>query len=401
MSWGQASTHNGEIVMKKMLKKTAVVVVALALIGTMTSFASTPQFGKTQEEWDKLQDNTLEYDEIQTLVHEYNTTVKNNEYALKKYKDEKGTTNAEARAAYEDSINALRDSMDYSDSSSAGYSGSAISAVLTEQSIASLESSIDAVNDDYETTRLGYEMSELALVQSTKSNMIAYYTNVLSAENAGLNAELAQAQLDIAKVQEKTGNATQLEVLTATEALLSAQQAEISAKSDVTTSKKKLQVACGWSYDSDPVLGSLPAPEYARAKALDPKADLETAMANNYTLKINKRKYDNSIGDTTRKTLKVSIDSASDNISASLNNLKMAVDAALRSYEYAQLNNKLQQTNLTQSKTKFDNGSMNKVEYRSAQITARSAQIALKQAEYKVLEALMNYDYGVAGLASN
>ena len=44
------------------------------------AFASSPEFARTEEEWNRLRDNKMEYGEIEGLVQEYNVTVQNNQY---------------------------------------------------------------------------------------------------------------------------------------------------------------------------------------------------------------------------------------------------------------------------------------------------------------------------------
>ena len=55
------------------------VTAALSLGLPARALAASPEFARTQEEWARLRDNVLEYEEIEDLVHEYNTTVLNNE----------------------------------------------------------------------------------------------------------------------------------------------------------------------------------------------------------------------------------------------------------------------------------------------------------------------------------
>ena len=59
--------------MKKIRAAAAVLTAAVLMsAGSMTAFASSPEFARTAEEWASLQDNRLEYGEIEGLVEEYN-----------------------------------------------------------------------------------------------------------------------------------------------------------------------------------------------------------------------------------------------------------------------------------------------------------------------------------------
>lgn len=50
----------------------------LSLSLPIQAIAVTPEFGHTPEEWERLRDNVLEYEELADLIHEYNVTVQNN-----------------------------------------------------------------------------------------------------------------------------------------------------------------------------------------------------------------------------------------------------------------------------------------------------------------------------------
>ena len=41
----------------------------------MTALAASPEFARTSEEWARLRDNKMEYDELEDLIAEYNTTI--------------------------------------------------------------------------------------------------------------------------------------------------------------------------------------------------------------------------------------------------------------------------------------------------------------------------------------
>ena len=57
---------------------TMCIGLSLCLQAPVTALAASPEFARTTEEWAKLRDNVLEYDELEDLIHEYNPTVQNN-----------------------------------------------------------------------------------------------------------------------------------------------------------------------------------------------------------------------------------------------------------------------------------------------------------------------------------
>ena len=76
----------------------AAAFVAAVAAGTMpvySAYAASPSFARTEEEWAKLRDNVIEYDELEGLIHEYNATVQNNQYTYQKFRQDYGDTNEE------------------------------------------------------------------------------------------------------------------------------------------------------------------------------------------------------------------------------------------------------------------------------------------------------------------
>ena len=382
-----------------MMKKALCIITAAVLLAVSAAsvYAATPEFGKTQEQWDRLRDNTLEYDEIDDLIHEYNPTVKNNAADLKEFKKNYGTTNDELRQAYDDLAAQFREASAPDDSNPA----SALNEVSNDAMAKSAEQQADSNLEDYETQRLTYEMSEKALAQGARSNMIAVYTDKLSAENAKLNVELLESQLQIKKAQAATGTGTQVDVLKATEELLNAKKTSIQADAAVDTAKKKLQIACGWKYADDPVIGSLPEPDFARIGTMNPDTDLQTALDNNYTLKINKRKLSNARYSNAKQTMETTIADNEQSVGMALKTAYLTAVAAKDAYDYAVAADKIQQQTLAQTEKSFEAGNASEFELKSQKTTSKMTKIAVEKAKYAVLEALMNYDYAVAGLADS
>ncbi len=81
----------------------AAAFVAAVAAGTMpvySAYAASPSFARTEEEWAKLRDNVIEYDELEGLIHEYNATVQNNQYTYQKFRQDYGDTNEEVAQEY-------------------------------------------------------------------------------------------------------------------------------------------------------------------------------------------------------------------------------------------------------------------------------------------------------------
>lgn len=383
-----------------MKRKIAVFVLlaALCTAAVTEAFAATPEFGRTEEEWSRIRDNTLEFDEIDALINEYNPTVKSNAYDLREFKNKYGKTNEEISEKYRDLASELEGGVDL-DTDNPMYAMNAMSAVSNQVTARQLEQQADNAVEDYEVNRLGYEQQEKQIAQQAKQDMIAYYYNQLEARRAQLNVELLENQLKIKKSQTQAGTATQVDVLKATEELMNAQKAHTQAAASIVTAGKKLQVACGWKYDDTPVIAALPAPDMAGIAAMNPDTDAQKAIENNYTLKMNQRKLSNARSDATRETLQTSINSNMQNIPLSVTTAYMTVTAARDAYDYAVSADKVQKQTLAQMRKKHETGDASDFELKAEEINAQISQIAIEQAKYSLLEAITLYNYAVGGLA--
>ena len=88
--------------MRKQVKPITIVGFAgiMGVTAPMTSPASSPEFSRSSQEWERLRDDVLEYEEIADLIHEYNVTVQNNQYAYNAFIKDHGRTKEDVSDAY-------------------------------------------------------------------------------------------------------------------------------------------------------------------------------------------------------------------------------------------------------------------------------------------------------------
>ena len=195
---------------------------AMALMMSVTplqAFATSPEFAYTAEKWASLQDNKLEYGEIADLIHEYNTTVRQNELDYQKYK---GKTSTDIAKEYYDSASEVSERISYPDDDSANYAGQIAQALNSEISVDNLTEQGDNNVDDGEIKRLGYEQAEKSIVQQAQKLMISYYSGKASLdtlEDAVTQAETTYTQ---AQTRKSAGMTLQSEVDNAAEAVTNA-----------------------------------------------------------------------------------------------------------------------------------------------------------------------------------
>lgn len=377
-------------------------IIALALSGSMlmttTVFARTPRFNRSNEEWATLEDNNLDFDEIENLIAEYNATVRSNEVALAKFKRDYGRTNTDVSNHYRENAEEILNNLDDPDPSDPTYVARLSSVATARATAQSLLSTADSTLEDADIIRLGYEQAEKTLAQTAMTNMISYKSGLIAIEVAKGNAELAKTELDVANAKLGAGTGTNIEVLTAKEKLLNAENAINKAVSDNSTVLKKLQVMTGWGYNDSPNVGEIKAPDINRA--FNPSEDLAKALENNYTLRINEKKLANASTDSDRQSLKLTIEDNKKNIGSALAVAAQNIASAKEGYNYADTFAKLEESNLNIANQKYSVGMISKSDLDMQRVKTENAKRALEQSRYALNQAIVNYDWIVKGLAA-
>ena len=378
-------------------------ILALALVGSISvsgTIYANPAFSRTQEEWDKLKDNKLEYGEIQGLIEEYNATVLKNNINYNKFRKDFGDTNSKVAEKYREMANEIESKMQEPDPDSPSYVSQLASKASSYATVENLKKSADTSLEDSQIQRYNFDAAKYQLVQVAENNMITYYNDMSAIDNAKLTKEKAELDLNLANVKFSSGKATNTGVLDAKEALLKSTQNISSAEADFNSVRSKLMVMCGWSFDANPEFGALPDINFEeRINAMDTAKDTQTAIDNNYTLKANLRKLENSRSTDQKDELNKTIANNKSTIATTMTTAYQNVLSARDAYNYAISNANLQDTNLQMINKKFSLGAVSKYDLQVQEVTKKQADIASLQAKYALFTAINNYEWNLKGLA--
>ena len=383
-----------------MIKKILAVTLLSVLFAQspMASFAE-PVFSRSQEEWAKLRDNRLEYGEIEGLLEEYNGTILQNKIDYRSFQKEYGKTNEEVVKTYRDMAKEIEKNLQEPDPQDANYISAAVALASAKAQISSLNKSADNALEDAEIKWITLESAKKTLVQVAQNDMISYYTNLLVVEDANLTKQQAQNALHLAGIKLRVGTGVKSSILSAQEDLLKAEQSITKATDDANNVKKKLMVMCGWSYNGNPEIGSLPDVEFSKIEKMNPANDQGLAFQNNYTLRINLKKLANASEDSQKESLQTAIKTNKQNISTALVVDYQNVLAARDAYHYAKANVDVQNGLLSQMQTKLRLGVASAYEMSAQEISKKQADVALAQAKISLFSARENYQWDVNGLA--
>lgn len=376
----------------KQISACCLAAVLAAAAPTGTAWAGSPEFARSAEEWAKLRDNVMEYDELAGLIHEYNVTVQNNQ---RDYNEKKNKTSDEIAQDYRDAADAVRSSMSGDDSPQAIMQDS-----MAEAQALSLEQQADDNMEDSEIFKMTYDQTEATLVSNAQTNMISYHQKARDLDLKKKNRELLAATYDSVVLKMNHGMATQMDVLTAQENLQNADAAILTAESDLENTRQKLCVMLGWRYDASPEIREIPAVDLNRIQSMDPAADKARALENNYTLRINKKKLANSSNNSKKESLQMTIDDNIQRIGSSVDSAYKNVIQSQTAYQQAAVSLEVASKNMEAAERKMQIGTLSRLDYLNQQYAYLQAQVAMEDASMALFQAVESYDWNIDGLAS-
>ena len=366
----------------------------------MTALAASPEFARTSEEWARLRDNKMEYDELEDLIAEYNTTVQTNQLDLNEFRRDYGDTKDDVSDKYRDMANEIYANISYPDSDDP-TSGYVVASMLSAEIQAkNMEKQADDNLEDSEIIGWNYKQAEKTLVTVAQSNMVTLEKNQLSLKQAEIARDQAQMSLTSAETRAAIGTATQVDVLNAREALQTAERNVESAKSNIENVRQKLLVMTGWTYDAQPEICQVPAADVSRIQGMDPAADREKALENNYTLLVNKKKLKNAESGTTKESLQKTIADNEQKIGSALVTNYQNVLAAKLAYDQAAAELELARRDLQSMELQFQQGKASQNQLTTQQYDLQNKELAMKTADLNLFQTMETYDWAVKGLAS-
>ena len=381
----------------KLLKRIAPVCLAAAMAGTyaMPALAAS-DVSRSEEEWAKLKDNTMEYGELAGLIHEYNVTVLNNRADYFKVKNR---TKQEISDSYRMQAQDLYDAVQYPDGSDeTAYALAYANALQLENQAKSLEQMADDNVDDGQIRKIQYDQVEATLVSSAQTTMNSYQQMLLNRRTLEASLNLVRASYNAVAAQFSLNMVTQADVQKAEEQVKSTEAKLMNLDANIKKLRQNLCLMTGWAYDANPEILPIPAADVSRIAAMNPAADLEKAIENNYTLRADKRKLTNTESSSSRETLEKTIKEEEQKAGAELNNQYQAVLQAKLAYDQASTAYELEAKKAQTAARQYEQGSISALEYTQAQTSLIEKEVSRSVADLALVQAMDTYDWAVNGL---
>lgn len=392
--------------------------LALSLAWTVPAYAGEFVPGPGQPYDDatmaRIQDNVLEYEEIGLLVDTYNQTLKNVRDTYSDTKDDykdvdklksqimEGSGNlADQAGQLSGMAGTFEDLLGYQTMVTPGtyaelvYS-SEVLAQQAEQMTLSADS-LTAVTPEMLKVKM-VDSTRAALVSGAQSAMIGYEQLLLQKDSLEDSIALLEEVYKSTQTQASLGLATENAVLTARQNLESAQAGRIALDASEVKLRQSLCTLLGWEYDGNPEIRKVPGADLSRISAMDPAADKQAAIDNNYTLKYNRMSYEQlTDGSVEQQNMARTIEDQTAAISASLENLYNQVLQKRNEYQTAAAALELEKTKMEAADRKMSVGTMGRLEYLQQKNSYAARETAVKMADLALFQAMETYDQAVEG----
>lgn len=400
--------------MKKQYGKT---ITSLALAGILAAgsavpvFAESPQFAHDEATWASLKDNVMEYGEIPLLVEEYNPTYLNNQTSYRDTREERNAwdvRNKQYENAYDayDSAEELRSQAeDLADSGALAmpgmasvYAGMMSASMMTEQSALKTEQNADASYRDSEMDSLDYRNTQNGIIVQTQGLFASYSQVEATIETLEKNLEVAQASYESTERRVGLGMATQVDLLNAKKTIQSLQSTHTQTLATLSSLRQQLCLATGWQYDAQPEIKAMPQADLSRIAAMNPDADVQTALDQNLSLKSNRRALSNMAeGSSDKKNMERTVKNQEETIKSGMRSLYNDVLQKQTSLQMAQTALDSETAARNAADTKYQLGMVSQLEYLQIQAGFLGKQADVLTADINLQQAIEAYEWALKG----
>ena len=372
-------------------------ITVLSVAGmAVNSFAGSPEFAYSEETWAALKDNNLKYAEISDLIHEYNSTVIQNQIEYKEYKNKSRDDISED---YYDAADDVEANLEYPDSSDENYASSLYSYLNGKSNADSLREEGDDNVEDGDIKKLGYDQTEAGLVKEAQEYMISYWSQTYSLESLQKELEQYQTAYDSAVRKLNAGVSAQSDVLSAKEAVTTAEASLLSAESSLKKTRQNLCQMLGWSYETEISIEEVPEPDVNEISSIDLQTDIQAGLTSNYNLKILEKKIANAQSTTSKESLQENYSSQKVTVANSIKSSYQSLILSKSDYEFAYQTYETEKTNMDAAKRKLQAGTITKNEYMEQQLAYTQADVNVRTQKLTLLQAQLEYQWAVKGIA--
>lgn len=390
----------------------AAVLAGMLAVPSVPALAAPtgPGAGEQQDVYDaqtrvRLDDNIIEYDEIQLRVREYNPSISE---AWRTYRDSKADYEYVV-TELESQYRSVRDTSDgYVDmgkllgaNTDAGRTLISSGRSMERSYRSIIQSMRDQVNgwdDDKQNTATirRYERQTTAGVQQA---MIGYETICQNIDTLQTMVSLYEQQAAMTDRMAAQGMAVDTDLLSARKNLLSARSQLASLQSQQDSVRRTLCMLLGYDPDTNPEIRPIPEFDMSRLDGMNLEADTKKAIGNNYTL-ISQRT--SAKGETNSQiAMRLNrINEGDEKVTIEMQRLYQEVMDKKAAYEAASTGFAAAESSYAAAKRQYELGLVSQVQFTGLELSYLQKKAAKNSANLSLLQAMEDYDWAVMGFAA-
>lgn len=411
MVWLRQTDGKREWNMKNKKRLTcALLAFAVTAITPVQAFAGPGE--SMEDKYDaetlaRLQDNILEYDEIGSLVHEYNPNMQNIwsafESGIEDMNNIATELSSQQRYINEDKeelkkmLGLLPEGSDQAQAIKSAVEGYDKLEQFFIGTAKKMRENAGRMRDENSSASSQIRQIENQVVAGCQQMLIGYSSIQANMVTLQKVKELQTARYELALKQLSLGNGTQTDVLSAQSDMLSAESSLTALSGQQEDLRRNLCMMTGWSADAAPEIRPIPAADVNRVAAINLEEDIVKAIGNNYTL-ISQRHSSGKKSTEGKANRMMNMEESEQKLKIKMGELyenviqkKALYDAATTGYQNALL---------SQSKADqmYEMGMIGKSEYLGLQAQYLQKMAARDTADFNLFQALETYDWAVKGL---
>lgn len=353
--------------------------------------------GMGEETWNRLNDQTIEFEELSDLVRYFNPDVKN-------IADSAGNELSNQQYVYDEMRMSIRDLNDNAQAmkdsgtkeGEEAYMALKGTVKVLDGQAQMLDKVIKRINSGVNKNVDRYSKT---FSSAADQIMIGYSSALANRDVVQKALDLSVAGYEAQSLSQKQGLATEADVLAANKGVLAAQAALAQLDNTIDGLKRSLCLMTGYSADGAVLIGDIPQLDLSAITALDLAADTAKAIGNNYDL-IDSRRGASNKTTTGIKNKEASISEGEQNLTVTMQSFyqeilraKAAYDASSTAYEKAVLEKE-------KADRSYQLGMLSKISYLQAQMAFSQAE-GEKQSAYNTLyQAYNTYQWAVNGIVT-
>lgn len=405
----------------KQLLGTSLALV-LSVGGAFTALAlpsEAPGDQEFTEAYQRLQDNQMDYDELEDLIKNYYEPIKKGyEATTNTYNKDMAditSTMFEAAREMDEAADDLEDAVKSGQVSPDDIEG-VMTDAYTNRYIAkayrsgaqSMGLSIGKSTREDSKGMKALQRNVNQIVYSLQTAMNGYEQLMVNRDVAAKGVEIAETARDIQRTMQAQGLAVDADVISAAASMTSARSQLEALDTQAGSIKKTLCLFTGWGADGDPVIGTVPSADVAAIASIDVNADKEKAVNNNYNLISLRGTKGGNMGQIEKAMTKNTtqarnkMETVEYNEATVRSDIQTLYDTILEkkvSFDSESTAWQAAQYTWQAAQIQYGNGSLSRIGYMQQELAYLQARAAYRTADLNLQQAMNDYDWAVKGLS--